>query len=296
MNNKNGYVYKITSPKNRIYVGSTRNVNHRWNSYKKLKCKDQPKLYNSLKKYGPENHIFEVIWEGLIEDMFKIEYEFGQNLNSLDSKLGLNCRLPKIGENPTFISKEILEKMRKRMLGINNPMYGLKGELNPNYKRKCTEESKLKMSTAQKGKKRSEEDKLKIALASKGRKHSQETKEKISKNNCKYFLNKTFSEEHKLNISKALKGNFRGPMSETHKNNLSLSKKGKKQSNEHKIKSQNAAKKPILQYSLSGEFIKEWDSSADAIKGLEYKSSSCIIACCKNKRKQALKFIWKYKN
>ena len=56
-------IYKITSPTNKIYIGQSINIERRWNEYKKYYCKTQPKLYFSLKKYGHERHIFEIIEE-----------------------------------------------------------------------------------------------------------------------------------------------------------------------------------------------------------------------------------------
>ena len=57
-------IYKITNPKGKIYVGKSKNILSRFNSYYKIQhCKQQRKLYNSLKKYGPENHIFEILEE-----------------------------------------------------------------------------------------------------------------------------------------------------------------------------------------------------------------------------------------
>ena len=78
-----GYVYLITSPSNRLYIGSTSNLKKRIYSYSNLNCKTQTKLYNSLKKYGWENHTFEVIWEGFINEQlkkFKPDYEKGVRL------------------------------------------------------------------------------------------------------------------------------------------------------------------------------------------------------------------------
>jgi hypothetical protein len=57
------YIYKITNPNGRIYIGQTTDIKTRWNKYKKLSCKDQPSLYTSLIKHKPENHIFEIIEE-----------------------------------------------------------------------------------------------------------------------------------------------------------------------------------------------------------------------------------------
>ena len=61
MEQKIGYVYMITSPTGRIYVGSTIDIEQRWKTYKKLDCKKQIKVYNSFKKHGVKNHIFNMI-------------------------------------------------------------------------------------------------------------------------------------------------------------------------------------------------------------------------------------------
>lgn len=105
-------VYKITSPSGRIYVGSTtQSIEERWKHYKSLDCKSQTKIYNSLKKYGPENHIFEVIWEGVLEDMFKMERIFGDMFNVLDMKKGLTCQLPGYDDIPPKTSEETKKRL-----------------------------------------------------------------------------------------------------------------------------------------------------------------------------------------
>jgi len=53
-------------------------------------------------------------------------------------------------------------------------------------------------------------------------------------------------------------------------------------------------KKPILQYDLNNNFIKEWDSATDVKKELGYNNSS-ITNCCKNISKTSYNYIWKYK-
>lgn len=55
------YIYKITSPNNKIYIGQTRDLIKRKSSYKCLHCKSQFRIYNSIKKYGWSNHIFEIV-------------------------------------------------------------------------------------------------------------------------------------------------------------------------------------------------------------------------------------------
>ena len=52
--------------------------------------------------------------------------------------------------------------------------------------------------------------------------------------------------------------------------------------------------KPILQYTLDGEFIKEWESSMEVYRQLGY-CNSYIGKCCKGKYESAYGFKWEYK-
>jgi len=147
-------IYKITNPKGAIYIGSSKEVEVRISRYKKLKCKSQPKLYNSLLKYGVENHKFEVVCECDLIELYKKENYFGVLFNVLDRNKGLNCIIPQIGEVKLVLSDENL----------------------------------VNRSNAQKGKKASNESKLKMSISQKGRKHTKETLLKMSFNNNKIKL------------------------------------------------------------------------------------------------------------
>ena len=56
-------------------------------------------------------------------------------------------------------------------------------------------------------------------------------------------------------------------------------------------KRSNSCKKPILQYDLDGNFIREWECASDVGK-VAVKS---INNCLKGKNKTAYGYIWKYK-
>lgn len=99
-------VYKITSPSGKIYIGSTINWRERLASYKRLDCKQQLKLFNSLKKYGPDKHLFEVIEYCSKEDVRQKEHYYGHLFNVL-SKSGLNHKLPKFGEGFISVSEDV---------------------------------------------------------------------------------------------------------------------------------------------------------------------------------------------
>ena len=100
-----------------------------------------------------------------------------------------------------------------------------------------------------------------------------------------------FTEETRLKMSIAKKG--RKP-SELCRLKSIEAKKGKKQSEETKRKRAESRKKPILQYTKDGKFIREWKSAQDAENELGILDSHiCMVLKCK--RKSAGGFVWKYK-
>lgn len=53
--------------------------------------------------------------------------------------------------------------------------------------------------------------------------------------------------------------------------------------------------KPILQFDLDGNFIKEWSSTREIERILGFYHSN-VSWCCTNKIKSAYNYIWKYKD
>lgn len=104
-------VYKITSPSGKVYIGSTKDQKRRFKEYLTRQTPYQVKLNASFDKYGVKNHIFDVLWEGDISEMLLKEVEFGIKFNVLDRKLGLNLKLPKLGDLPISFSEDTLKKM-----------------------------------------------------------------------------------------------------------------------------------------------------------------------------------------
>lgn len=101
----------------------------------------------------------------------------------------------------------------------------------------------------------------------KGNKASLETRKKLSR----------ISTERYKNIRRKPKSIFKNIQSESCR----------------KLQS-NIKKKPIQQFTLDNTYIKDWDSALDASLILDIQVDT-IRKCCKNTRKTAGGFIWKYK-
>ena len=140
-------IYKITSPSGKIYIGSSKNIKKRWQSYSDKNCKGQPKLCKSFKKYGKENHIREII-------------EFLPNRQSLYTR------------ESEIVNKELIED--KKCMNIMPGGFG-------GFRYVWTDEMRLVVSERMKNLIRTPEHCEKIGKANTGRHVSQITREKIAK-------------------------------------------------------------------------------------------------------------------
>lgn len=121
---------------------------------------------------------------------------------------------------------------------------------------------------------------------------------KYQSDNPKFGYNKTrggeglkATEEIKQKISNSLKGK---PASESKKENCRKAQTGLKRSIKHKEAIGKSQEHAIIQYTLTGEFIQEWDSIRKAAKTLGF-SEAAIGRCVNNKRKTSNKFLWERK-
>jgi len=108
-------IYKITSPTNKIYIGQSTDIEDRWKRYNRLNCKRQPRLYNSLIKYGSKNHKFEVIEECEVDNLLERETHWKIFYKVLDIP-SLCCR---IDGREGFLSQETKDKMSLNKLGVS---------------------------------------------------------------------------------------------------------------------------------------------------------------------------------
>jgi group I intron endonuclease len=146
-------IYKITSPSNKIYIGQSHNIEKRKSNYKRLVCKAQPKIYNSLKKYGFDNHQFEIIHElpNDVEQIILDNYE--EFYIELYKNTNTNMLNLKDGGSRGKHSEETKAKMRGRII---------------------PKEERIKISNSLKGQEISTERRYKISNTLKNRIYSDE--------------------------------------------------------------------------------------------------------------------------
>lgn len=173
---RKAFIYLITNPVGKFYIGSTVDLRDRVYRYKTLRVKAQVKIYNSIKKYGWDNHDFKVIHECDISDRNYYEAHYGNIYNCIGEN-GLNLLLPKGDEKYICMSEEtkrkigdahrgkVISEENKKLISQNSkrylkenghPMAGkipwnkgkefLKGKKNPMYGVKRSKEWKKEHS------------------------------------------------------------------------------------------------------------------------------------------------------
>lgn len=228
-----GYIYKITSPNGKVYIGQTINKKQRRYHYNSNSFKLQIKLWNNTQKHNwnPAD-TFEIIEECLCgENKYFLNEREKYWIEFYDSyKNGLNCNKGGYGNSGYIASDETKQKMsssHKNKPPMSDSTKQLLRELNLGGKNPMF------------NKIHSTESKNKIKNAKIGHKHSEETKIKMSK-----------SAKNKL------------PMSDNTKELLKQINLG----NTYGIK-------PIQQIDNNGITIKKWDSISECAKELKLNIS-----------------------
>lgn len=232
-------IYKITNPKGKIYIGQSINIESRKRVYKYFNSYRNsigPILMNSFRKYGFENHVFEIIEE---------------------------CSVDQLDEKETYWKQYYLNQVNKNWRKV------MFCNLHDTGGGPLSEKTKQKISKSNTGK----------PSFWKGKTRGEEFGKKLSNN---LERNKKIGEGNKGKKKPQIGIKLQGiPKTEQHKQNISNSSKGKTRNN-----------KPIIQYDLEGNFIREWHSRTEAKKWL---GPGDIAGCLLGKQKQAGGFIWKFK-
>jgi group I intron endonuclease len=229
-------IYKLTClTNNKVYIGKTINIKRRINDHRKSKIipNKKYKIAHAIVKYGWDSFTVEIL--DVFENFIKSNPEHNQQLLDTETK---------------FI--EMFDTTN------NEKGYNICKHSTDRTGHICSEESKLKMSQAQKkvirifddekreqlrqcrlGKKMSDDAKEKIRNHRLGKKHSENSKEKMSIQRKGRITTHIVSEETRKKMSAARLGRL---CSEETRKKISMKNKGKKRTDEWKSNMSNLKK------------------------------------------------------
>ena len=91
-----GYIYKLTAPNGKIYIGQTIDLRARFSVYSRSERRQNKSLINySIIKYGWDSFLKEIIFEGEcnIEELNNLEIKYISEYDSTNKFTGLNLAL-----------------------------------------------------------------------------------------------------------------------------------------------------------------------------------------------------------
>ena len=255
-------IYKITNPKGKIYVGQSIDIKRRFDEYRNFKHSSQTKIKRSLEKFGLESHKFETIEECHIKDLNTRERYWQEHFRVLEQ--GLNCRYTQTKDKS---GKDSLETKNKKSNSLKKPIiqYDIQGNIIKEWESIKLAESELNLS--------------KISGACRG------TNITIGGFLWRFKIS-PLEENYTLHTHQ----NTNKPKSDITRNKMSIAGKGTPQP-PHFSK---LISKPVVQYDLKGNIIKEWESISLASIYLNIDKSA-ISKCCRGIYKTTNKFKFKYK-
>lgn len=107
-------VYKITNPNNKVYIGQTWQFNIRMAAYKRGNCHQQRHLWNSIKIYGWDKH--------LVEMLFILENPSQDELNQLEQwywRIHKNSGVAMLNIREPNGSKGMASEETKRLMSLS---------------------------------------------------------------------------------------------------------------------------------------------------------------------------------
>lgn len=261
-------IYKITNLTNgKMYIGQAKDIEKRWSKHKYSSQKENQVLYRAIRKYGIENFEFEIIQECDIKELDNLEIYYIQYYN-------------------TYIHSE------------NSNGYNMTIGGDATRGNKLSEETKLKISKANKGREKTETEIQKI-------KNSRKTRPIVQLSLDGQLIN-TYSNSCEILVKneeiKDCKGIRECCKKTSQKRRTAYGYIWMYQEDYVKWdgdvsyyidNKKNTDKRKVYQYDLSNNFIQEYESCSDASRKLNIKTQY-ISDNCIGGRKSTCGYIFRY--
>jgi len=315
-------IYRIISPTGKIYVGQSMDIHNRFKYYKNInQIKRQPKIYNSMKKYGWDNHICEIIEECSIELLNDREVYWKKHYLSIfnqDWNMVLFCNIYDGGGGP--LSDDHKKKIGLSKIG-NSYRKGIpfseeaRNKLRKpkpegfGFGKKHTQKTKDKIGNSNRGNIMSDSAKRKISQSRIGIKFTDEHKNKISMSNMNKTRNQKSIIQYNLDGSyiktwesiRSAESYYSTGIKDVLKGKTVTSSgylwryESQPLEDDFILNKYDSSRKIVHQFDLSNNFLREWKSTIEIQNILNIPNSN-ISDCCRGKQKTCKGFIWKYKN
>jgi len=294
-----GFIYKLTFPSEKSYIGQTiRDIHERLkeHQYASSGC---VAISRAIQKYG---------WENVKKEWYEVPDEdlnfYEEMLVALLGTLAPGGYNLKEGGGATGkMSEETKQKMKEAKSGEKHPMYGKEhteeskqkmreansGEKHPMFGKEHTEETKKKQSDALSGEKHPMYGKTGEKHPMYGKSLSDEHKQKMSEAKSgekNPMFGKSLSDEHKQKLSEALSGEKHPMYGKEH------TEESKKKMSEAMTGEKNTLSKKVYQYTLDGTYVDDFASSGEAARALGKTDGTLISKCARGKSKGAYGFKW----
>ncbi len=145
-------IYKIQNKVNgKVYIGSSKNIEWRWNNHISSLDAHSPKCNRILQiawdKYGEDNFIFEIVEECPEELLIERESYWIKFYDSKNKEKGYNIRNPEIHEPLHQETKKRISESLKTKYSEDR----LKGKRHVSFGKSISEEHKMKISKSNRG-------------------------------------------------------------------------------------------------------------------------------------------------
>lgn len=238
---REGVIYKITSPTNKIYIGQTVRFKKRMYDYASKIYGGSFAIGRSITKHGWENHIVKIIDFAPQEQLNEREAFWIKEYDTFKSPHGLNLTkggdgvlgrtrtpeerkrmsearkgwIPPVGFGAKISkalmgrkqSQESIDKMSASKMGKRIPQEAIERmrQTKLAQKRKMTPEEKVTLIKNLKARVRTKESGTKISASKKGKSYEEMFSKKCRKNHLKAVTGKRPSDETRLKMSNAQK-------------------------------------------------------------------------------------------
>lgn len=174
---RSGIYALVNTINGKRYIGSTVNMKSRWHNHRsqlRRGVHENTYLQRAWNKHGEEAFQFIVLCECSVEDLLTMEGAYIQDLAALDRAHGYNL-------DAILHSRKVISEETRRKLSFANKGKKRSDDTRAKISRakqgvRASEQAKANMSTAQTGRTHTEATKAKM----RGNKHSPETKAKIA--------------------------------------------------------------------------------------------------------------------